>query len=79
MPRYDGTGPRGQGPLTGGGRGYCAVELPGPGDAPVVRGFAGLPGWPVYGPAGAPAGYRWPLGAGRRLGRGGRGRGRGRR
>lgn len=23
MPRFDGTGPRGVGPMTGGGRGYC--------------------------------------------------------
>lgn len=27
MPGFDGTGPKGQGALTGGGRGYCAVEL----------------------------------------------------
>jgi hypothetical protein len=25
MPGYDGTGPRGQGPMTGGVRGYCAT------------------------------------------------------
>ncbi len=25
MPGFDGTGPRGQGPMTGGGRGYCAT------------------------------------------------------
>jgi len=25
MPGFDGTGPRGQGPLTGGGMGYCAM------------------------------------------------------
>ena len=25
MPGFDGTGPQGQGPMTGGGRGYCAV------------------------------------------------------
>lgn len=25
MPGFDGTGPRGQGPMTGGGRGYCVV------------------------------------------------------
>jgi hypothetical protein len=29
MPNLDGTGPRGQGPMTGGGRGYCAVPLTG--------------------------------------------------
>ncbi|MEI6157948.1 MAG: DUF5320 domain-containing protein [Atribacterota bacterium] len=27
MPRFDGTGPLGQGPMTGGGRGYCVVCL----------------------------------------------------
>ena len=27
MPGFDGTGPMGQGPLTGGGRGFCAVPL----------------------------------------------------
>jgi hypothetical protein len=28
MPGFDGTGPMGVGPMTGGGRGYCAVLLP---------------------------------------------------
>jgi len=28
MPGFDGTGPRGLGPMTGGGRGFCAVPLP---------------------------------------------------
>jgi hypothetical protein len=27
MPGFDGTGPRGKGPMTGGGRGYCVVPL----------------------------------------------------
>jgi len=27
MPGFNGTGPRGIGPMTGGGRGYCAVPL----------------------------------------------------
>lgn len=27
MPGFDGTGPRGEGPLTGGGRGYCVEEV----------------------------------------------------
>ena len=27
MPGFDGTGPKGQGAMTGGGKGYCAVEL----------------------------------------------------
>ncbi len=29
MPGFDGTGPRGTGPMTGGGRGYCAVPADG--------------------------------------------------
>jgi len=29
MPGFDGTGPMGQGPMTGGGRGDCAVPVPG--------------------------------------------------
>ncbi|OGS21207.1 MAG: hypothetical protein A3J83_05885 [Elusimicrobia bacterium RIFOXYA2_FULL_40_6] len=27
MPGFDGTGPRGLGPMTGGGRGFCAVPV----------------------------------------------------
>ena len=27
MPGFDGTGPKGMGPMTGGGRGYCAVPV----------------------------------------------------
>jgi hypothetical protein len=27
MPGFDGTGPRGMGPMTGGGMGYCVVPL----------------------------------------------------
>ena len=27
MPNFDGTGPRGEGPLTGCGRGYCIIPL----------------------------------------------------
>ena len=27
MPGFDGTGPRGMGPMTGGGRGYCVIQL----------------------------------------------------
>ncbi|MFH1505291.1 MAG: DUF5320 domain-containing protein [Candidatus Omnitrophota bacterium] len=48
MPGFDGTGPRGQGPLTGGGRGNCAgfpaqngvSRAPGRGGAGYGRGFA---------------------------------------
>lgn len=61
MPGFDGTGPMGQGALTGGGRGYCAVNFNGTGLNPVMgrrflgrgggRGYrnrfyaTGLPGW----------------------------------
>jgi hypothetical protein len=34
MPGFDGTGPRGTGPMTGGGRGFCATPIP--------------PAWPGY-------------------------------
>jgi len=30
MPRFDGTGPRGLGPMTGGGRGFCTGYFPNP-------------------------------------------------
>jgi len=77
MPGYDGRGPDGQGPLTGGGRGYCAVTLPDEANGQAPRGFAGLFGRPIFG---APNAGRPALGLGRRGGRGRRGRGgRGRR
>jgi len=34
MPGFDGTGPMGMGPMTGGGKGFCAVPL--------------RPAWPAY-------------------------------
>jgi len=37
MPRGDGSGPTGQGPMTGRGAGYCV----GPADVPPARGFFG--------------------------------------
>ncbi len=37
MPGFDGTGPLGQGPFTGGGRGFCVVPA----------GYAGVQGYPV--------------------------------
>ena len=80
MPRLDGTGPQGQGPMTGRGEGYCAIEIPRPGET--ARGYAGVQGTPVRLDAGfgrwlGP--MMWPGGAFRR-GRGrGAGRGRGRR
>lgn len=60
MPGFDGTGPMGQGSITGGGRGYCAVNLSGTvarrgaGRGFLARGgrghrncfyATGLPGW----------------------------------
>jgi hypothetical protein len=61
MPGFDGTGPMGQGSMSGGGRGYCAVNLSGTGlKRGTGRGFfgrgggrgnrncfyaTGLPGW----------------------------------
>jgi len=85
MPRFDGTGPQGMGPMTGRGEGYCALVIPESGQAPY--GYAGLQGTPVR--LGAP-GTRPALGTrfarwlqpaarcGRVRGRGGR-RGRGQR
>lgn len=46
MPGYDGTGPRGQGPLTGEGRGFCLLKLPLAPDEP-ISGFAGRSGYSV--------------------------------
>jgi hypothetical protein len=45
MPRFDGTGPQGEGPMTGRSEGYCAVKMPESGQAPY--GYAGLQGTPV--------------------------------
>ncbi len=46
MPGFDGTGPLGQGPMTGRGQGFCALTVSeeNPGE---VKGFAGLPSVPV--------------------------------
>lgn len=79
MPRFDGTGPQGLGPMTGRGGGYCAVALPRPGTAGVPYGYAGLAGVPVrmVRPYGAYPAYGRPR-LGTRVGRGsGRGGGQG--
>jgi len=47
MPGFDGTGPRGEGPMTGRGQGHCVLVLPGPGNQDVVYGYAGQQGTPV--------------------------------
>ncbi len=86
MPGFDGTGPMGQGPMTGRGMGYCAVPLPPAVSAPTPVTPAVVPVYPAatY-PVAAPAygfsriGYQrvgwWPRFFGRGFGRrGGRGR-----
>jgi len=53
MPGFDGTGPRGMGPMTGGGRGFCGVPLPAA--SPAYMGRVAFPpygvpwGMPYYG------------------------------
>ena len=86
MPGFDGTGPRGMGPMTGGGRGFCALPsgaYPRAMGQPAYRQPWGLPAAPFMPRAGAyPYAARgmspWG-GRGMGMGRGGgRGRGMGR-
>lgn len=94
MPGMDGTGPRGLGPMTGGGRGRCnpysasAESALGAG-SPYFRpqGWEGSPGYGVAHAPNTPYGvspntpsvpFGWGRGMGRGFGRG-MGRGRGRR
>ncbi len=64
MPGFDGTGPRGMGPMTGGGRGFCSPR----GIGAALRGY-GIPpvtgyGYPYYGGMEAPyPSYGVPAGA----------------
>jgi hypothetical protein len=46
MPGCDGTGPKGRGPMTGRGGGYCLLKLPGSPDE-TLSGFVGRSGYPV--------------------------------
>jgi len=48
MPGFDGTGPRGQGPMTGRGERYCALVLPSPEEKSAPYGYVGLQRIPVY-------------------------------
>jgi hypothetical protein len=48
MPGFDGTGPRGEGPMTGRGEGYCALVLPSTDEGSPLYGYAGLQRSPVY-------------------------------
>ena len=81
MPGFDGTGPRGMGPMTGGGRGFCnpyygGARQPSMGAYPYGSSYGYMPSYGAgyYPPYGAsPYG---PYGGGRGFGRGfGRGRG----
>ena len=46
MPGFDGTGPRGQGPMTGKAQGFCLLNIPDVvGEA--ETGYAGLAGKPI--------------------------------
>jgi len=47
MPRFDGTGPRGEGAFTGRGEGYCIARLPQPGTSQPIAGYAGKQGTPM--------------------------------
>jgi hypothetical protein len=58
MPRFDGTGPRGGGPMTGRGEGYCIMELPEPGRT--ALGYAGQEGVPFRLEPPAPQITPWP-------------------
>ncbi len=46
MPGHDGTGPKGLGPMTGRGGGYCLLKIPRTPGEPKI-GFIGLSGKPV--------------------------------
>ena len=46
MPGFDGTGPTGQGPMTGRCQGYCLFKWPGP-SKNIATGFIGKTGIPV--------------------------------
>jgi hypothetical protein len=78
MPGFDGTGPMGQGPMTGGGRGFCSV--PYRGYSPYGYGmrqpyaYPPAPPYPIYGPVfgAGRGGLPWGGGRGRVFG-GGRG------
>ena len=48
MPGFDGTGPMGLGPMTGGGRGYCVVPVGGWGPARPVYDYGVGAAYPPY-------------------------------
>jgi hypothetical protein len=65
MPRFDGTGPWGEGPMTGGGRGFCN-----PAGRRYAFGYGGGYGRGRGFRRGGP-GFGWGRGYGRAFGRGG--------
>lgn len=78
MPGFDGTGPRGTGSFSGGGRGHCAIVLPPAGSAQAPYGYVGRAGTPAIledgmglpwdEPGGQPGEARWMCMQGRRRG-----------
>jgi hypothetical protein len=62
MPGFDGTGPRGLGPMTGRGEGYCAVVLPSPETAKAPFDYAQGRPYGYAGLAGVPVGMNYPYG-----------------
>ena len=76
MPGFDGTGPLGQGPMTGGGRGFCAMPYRayGPSGYGVRAPYHSSYGRPFDGPifGASRGGLPWGGGRGRVFG-GGRG------
>jgi len=72
MPGFDGTGPRGLGPMTGRGLGFCAMPaeaaVPAAQSARWFRPLAWLGPWalPLRGGAFWPHRVRWPVLRGRR-------------
>jgi len=76
MPGFDGTGPMGRGPMTGGGRGFCAMpnRAYGPSGYGVRTPYHSSYGRPFDGPifGAGRGGFPWGGGRGRVFG-GGRG------
>ena len=76
MPGFDGTGPRGMGPMTGGGRGFCNPASPFYGAAGAYP-ATGVPaagyGLMPFGYGRAVGGFATPFAFGRGLGFGARG------
>ena len=74
MPGFDGTGPMGQGPMTGGGRGFCAMPYGYGMQAPYYPTSGGYPfyGRPFSGPVfgAGRGGIPWGGGRGRVFGGG---------